>query len=194
MPTSLGKRLCVSLPFVFPVDAVLVSAKKGPEEASAFARSIAGLRQFCPWLRSFFLLVDEEEFPDIPYAPARLRLVRKRDFSVSPDGLDPVHAAHSVPELSEQFLIVTAGSAPERDMLPSDFFTPNGIPFVFLDATQADAAFPAVPGLFAQTRANAADFLAQRGGVMPPPAENVDYFTSIGRWAYSVGRSVPLFR
>jgi hypothetical protein len=194
MPTSLEKRLCVSLPFVFPVDAVLVSAKKGPEEIFAFARSIAGLRQFCPWLRLLFILADEEEFPDLPHAPAKLRLVRKRDFSVSPDGPDPVYAAHNVPELSEQFLIVTPGCAPDRDMLPSDFFTPNGIPFVFLDPTRADAVFPAVPGLFAQTRANAADYLAQRGGVMPPPAENADYFTSIGRWAYSVGRSVPLFR
>jgi hypothetical protein len=183
------------------VDAVLVPAGKGAEHASAFARSIAGLQRRCPWLRLLFLVLDGEELPDLPHAPANLRPVGGGDFPASAAGPDPARAAHDLPGLSEQYLLVRAGSAPERDMLPSDFFSPNGIPFVFLDRTEkGPATFSAVSGIFAQTKENSADFLAGLAGVagvsnpVPSGAECRDYFTSAGRWACSAGRAVPLYR
>jgi hypothetical protein len=198
MPTGLEKRLCASLSASFPVDAVLVPAAGAG--ASAFARSITGLQKHCPWLRFLFLLLEGEELPDCPSAPATLRPIRKRDFPASAPDLDPVWSAHAVPGLSEHYLIVTAGAAPERDMLPQDFFTPNGIPFVFLDATGTDAASPADSGIFAQTRENSADFLAglacppYSDGAAPPRTDCRDYFTAAGRWASFSGRAVPLYR
>ena len=191
MATRPEKRLCSSLPALFPVDAVLVPATQERGEASAFARSIAGLQRRCPWLRLLFLVLDGDELPDIPPASAKLRLVRKRDFPASPAGIDPVYAAHTMPGLSEQYLLVRAGSAPERDMLPQDFFTPNGIPLLLLDRT---ATAPEDYGIFAQTKENSADFLAGPHGAVPPHTDCRDYFTAVGRWASSSGRSVPLYR
>jgi hypothetical protein len=192
MPMDLGKRLCVSLSASFPVDAVLVPAAEA--EYPAFARSITGLQKHCPWLRMLFLLLKGEDVPTFPSTTATLRPIRKRDFPVSAPGSGPVWSAHSLPGLSEHYLIVTAGAAPEQDMLPQDFFTPNGIPLLLLDAEQEGIA---VSGIFAQTRKNSVDFLARlesRGGAVPPLPDCRDYFTAAGRWASSSGRAVPLYR
>jgi hypothetical protein len=192
MPSRPEKRLCASLSVTFPVDAVLVPAEKGAENTSAFVHSIAGLQKYCPWLRLLFFAPSGDELPDIPSVPAKLRPVRKRDFPASSAGFDTAYAAHSLPGLSEQYLLVRAGSAPERDMLPLDFFSPNGIPFLFLDAAKEESLVTS--GIFAQTRENSADFLACLQGAVPPLADCLEYFTSVGRWACSVGRSVPLYR
>jgi hypothetical protein len=198
MPMRLEKRLCASLPAVFPVDAVLVPVADGAGQTSTFTRSITGLQRHCPWLRLLFLAMEGDELPEISHAPDNLRPIRRRDFPLSSTDFAPVYAAHDLPGLSEQYLLVQAGSTPERDMLPLDFFTPNGIPYLLLEAAETDpASLPSISGIFAQTRANSADFpvwLSAQGGAVPSFADCREYYTAIGRWAYFSGRSVPLYR
>ena len=127
----LENRLCVSLPTAMAVDAVLIPAETEGGSAHAFARSVSGLQKYLPWLRQVFIVLERDAAPEFFPVPENLRFIHVQAFSAA--GFDVAHTAHGLSGMSEQYLLVTTEFMPERAMLPSDFFTPNGIPFLLLE-------------------------------------------------------------
>ena len=190
-PEAAGAKLCASLPISFPIDAVIVpgcrhEARKAETLAQDLSRSLAGLKQHCSWLRTIF----GAGFAADPCLP---------DLSCTdtPGDLPPELHIHAIPGLAECYLVVRAGWVPDRDLLPADFFTPNGLPFLLLEKTGSApmcrdtsstifGGFRVAGGVFPQNKDNAAAF----GAGMR--TDSGDYFALAGEWAAAASRTVPL--
>ena len=188
--TPLDKRLCTSLAFSFPVDAVLV-----PDDASQVDGTLAGrmpevLNARCPWLRRIFIVGDLAE--PTPPLPDNTRVVSMDSISPRTRGFDLEAYLHLLPDISEYYLIIRPGFSPKRDLLPLDFFTPNGIPLLRLAATpETPADFTFAEDAMPQTRENSMGFLDESGHCHDGPA-NERYAAKAGRWAFRTGRAVPV--
>ena len=185
--TPLESRLCASLAFIHPVDAVILS-----NDATS-VRTAASLKRHCPWLRYIFSISNEgTTAPDITRT-GHIRHIPTEAFSPTDSLFGPEAHCHNIPGISEYFLIVPPGYSPERNLLPLDFFTPNGIPLIRLRKIDGDCGSingcAWLPGIIAQTRENAAAFLME--AEKTSQSGTTEYYDDVARWAFHTGRAVP---
>ena len=182
-------RLCASLAFPFDVDAVIVCGEH--EEA---ATRIAALERHCSWLRHIVVVCSAATAAPSAARNERVRSVRPNEFMPAAAAFGPEAYCQDIPGISDYFLIVPSGSEPRRDLLPLDFFTPNGIPLLRLRKTQDEPgiidSYALAPGIMAQTRENAAAFLRENDATAP--CGNAGYFAAAAGQAFAAGRVVPV--
>lgn len=118
----LGSRLCTSLRPLYDIDAVFLSAR--PD-------MVRQARGSAPWPgKLFFVRAQDEPAPD--NLPAGFFSVSEAELGTGKDDsrIPPEALLHTLPLLSDNFLVVPAGLPPEGLPHPLDFFTPNGIPLI----------------------------------------------------------------
>ncbi|MDR1660715.1 MAG: hypothetical protein LBR94_10365 [Desulfovibrio sp.] len=169
LPAPPGNRLCVSIPPDWTADAVLLCG--GGEAGSA--ADAASLRAAMPWLRRIHVEAgaDGTDYPD--WTP---------DLIMMPDGITEADLP-GLESLAEYFIVFRPGRLPANPLLPADFFTPNGIPLLFVQPGDGDASGPPVflPGPFCRTKSLARLF-AESTEIQPALDEYAEVFA---RWAYA---------
>ena len=119
LPFQPGNRLCVSLTADWPVD-IVVSGEAPMDKA------IPAIRRYMSWARRIHVW------------PGRLKKTGA-DLAALPEGAEEPYL-HQVSTLAENFIVLRATAPPLRACRKLDFFTPNGIPLVFI--RQEDAKEP----------------------------------------------------
>jgi hypothetical protein len=206
--TPLGGRLCSSLQPNFSIDAVVIPSSSGTADRHLAKR----LRYNAPWLRAIYYPADE--LPEDLQQAGGMKVLSAAALSRDAPfpGLPVQAVLHVHPGLAECFLVVSDGGITDRPLHPLDFFTPNGIPLLFLESAvsnsqSGEGASPDVtiergiggarplPGIYAATRDNAEKFLpvfisgASGNGASPPDFSS--YHTLLSRWTYEQGLAVP---
>jgi hypothetical protein len=186
--TPLQNRLCASLTFPFVIDAVVTD-----NDNKAVAGSLNALGRHCPWIRCLYIVLRGTVAGSGVPQTEHVRFIRTDEFMPPESSFGPEAYFHAIPGISEYFLIVPPGCRPERDLLPLDFFTPNGIPLLRLRKTEdgtgvVDGCAP-VPGIMAQTVENAAAFLQDAEATAA--RASAGYYTEAARWAMTAGKVVP---
>ncbi len=184
----LAERLCTSLAFSFPVDAVILPDDMARDGETASARTLESLKTEGLWLRRIF--VPRTFSGATPSSPDRVSFVDMDDLLRQPKRLEPDAYLHLLPEISEHYLIVKPGFSLRRGSIPLDFFTPNGIPLLRLKKKKApDGGFAVSEDVLSQTCANSKDFLEE---YIPSRNETGgNYALASGRWAFRTGRAIP---
>ena len=207
--TPLADRLCTSLLPDFPVDAVIVLPAGNAVSREKVAVTLHSLIENAPWLRRIHLLASE-----LPEGIVEEKLSLLPPASLVPQNaiLPPQGYLHTVPDLVENYLVVPAGFQIEQPLLVVDFFTPNGIPLLFLQSRETGAEpivvnpdlgcaleavglfletalRPALYGIAAQCKENSAAFLTFAAAL--PPLEAESYPLALAHFAYAAGRVVP---
>lgn len=207
--TPLADRLCTSLLPGFPVDAVIVPSLNNSLSCEELDVSLRSLNEQAPWLRRIYLLA-----PELPEGAVEEKLSLLQPASIFPQNatLPPQGYLHAVPDLAEHYLVVPAGFQMEQARLVVDFFTPNGIPLLFLQAKETGAEpidvnpglgcaleavglflemalRPVLYGIAAQCKENSAAFLTFAAAL--PPLEAESYPLALAHFAYAAGRVVP---
>lgn len=191
--TPLEGRLCASLSCSFQVDAVVLASSEEHDEAR-IRRVLDALDKHCPWLRRIFLIKSgASSFAFIN--SERVATLAADDFTPGDSPFGPAAHVHEAPGLGEYYLVLSPEQAPVRNLLPLDFYTPNGIPLLPLEREGESAGGDAsrivrpAPGILAQTKENSVDFLATRKE--RPGGASGDYRSESGLWAYAAARVVP---
>ena len=186
--TPVENRLCASLQFPFEVDAVILC-----DEHEKAATRISALERHCSWLRQIVVVCSAATAASGISRNERIRSVRPDEFMPAA-AFGPEAYCQDIPDLGEYFLIVPSGVEPKRDLLPLDFFTPNGIPLLRLRKTQDEPgiidSYSLAPGIMAQTRENAAAFLRENDATAP--CGKAGYFAAAAGQAFAAGRVVPV--
>ncbi len=194
----LANRLCTSLAISFPIDIVLLpfAASSIPQpyaraetplapslKAEQVAACTENLQRHAPWVRTIFVIHTEDTPFLLPQNPQIQQMALR---SLLPEGRgEPAAYLHSVAALSEHYLVLYGLSSPQTELLPLDFFTPNGLPKLHLKKQQTGQH----GGLYPQTKEDSSDFMAseQALGMQGKP-----YFDSYTEWAYTERRIVPV--
>lgn len=209
--TPLSGRLCTSLLPDFPVDAVIIPAEGSALSLEEAALTLHSLKTHAPWLRRIHLLAAE-----LPGDLTDEKLYLLPPASIVPQNatMPPQGYLHMAADLAEYYLVITAGKQVEHESLAVDYFTPNGIPLLFLHeagTNQAEHTASHTPALdnaltaaglsietglqpmrcaiSASCKENDAAFLAFAGALPLPDAE--PYHHALAHWGYAAGRVVP---
>jgi hypothetical protein len=127
--TPLGNRLCTSLQFGFPTDAVLDMPQ---DSADAILNAARRLADSLPWLRKIYILSEGQPATHSPEAKIQAIAppLADADQPTPRHPLPRVAALHRLPDLSEYYLVFFSARRLKKSLLPHDFYTPNGIPLL----------------------------------------------------------------
>lgn len=114
LDVPVGNRLCVSIRPRWKADAVLWG--EWPE--AELTETVASIRTTMPWLRRIYVQPSGLKSPG-------------QDVHILPKGLEEADL-HRVKNLGEHFIVFLPTHLPATPLLPADFFTPNGIPLLFV--------------------------------------------------------------
>jgi hypothetical protein len=161
------RRFCVSRAFDRPVDLILTHGWDAPATKAA----LYSLRRFMPWLRRIFI-------------PSTVRGITDDNRVVAPPAAMGEDTLHSAADITEYFITLPRAAREDISgpLLPTDFFTPNGLPLLFAAPGGTAAAPPFVFGPAARTKKLTELFAAE--GI--PPGDNAASYTlAFARWAYA---------
>ncbi len=100
--------------------------------------SLRSLHNFAPWVRTIFVVTDEQTPSWLRTEHPRVRIVDHREFIPGqhlPTFNSHVIEAylHTIPGLAAHYIYMNDDLFLGRPCRKTDFFTPNGLPLVFLD-------------------------------------------------------------
>ena len=155
--------------------------------------SLRSLEMFAPWVRRVFIVTDGQRPAWLEEHPG-IRLVDHEEIIPSeylPTFSSPVIEAflHRIPGLGEHYLYFNDDVFLSAPCVPGDFFTPNGLPYLFTDWRRprrrgyARAATP-----HSRSHANVRRYLEERG-IRPAPA----LITAHGPFAQTRQNSLDAF-
>ena len=170
LPCPVANRLCISLSLAWPVDIVMLGGLDRPGPGP----NLADLRAAMPWARRIFVPAAEAGH----FGP---------EAAILPEGME-MSRLPQVADLAEHF-IVLRGRLPGRLLTPLDFFTPNGLPLLFV---RADCAQPCFAGVAAGMCKTAAALFAEAVAGDPSLSGPEGYMASWARWAYTNQRGIPV--
>ena len=165
LPYPPGNRLCVSLKPDWTTDLVLLSGEY-PTEA------VIAIRRRLPWVRQ------------IHVRPKRPSERLGRGLVTLPEGMEE-RRLHQADSLAEHFLVLRAAEAPMRPYRQLDFFTPNGIPLVFVRQEEIRIPSPFVRCVASRSKSLSALFAEEA------PAAPEEYADAFARWACDKQHAIP---
>ncbi|MDL2267362.1 hypothetical protein LJC46_05170 [Desulfovibrio sp. OttesenSCG-928-G15] len=205
--TPLEGRLCTSLLPEFPVDAVILPYSTGkPGAGEASIASAVGVKRSAPWLRRVYVMEKNPPSKNSPGFPPYARqeaaegivlcdpdTLRSdpvfREFGPVPDNPHSVSLLqklptdallHAIPGIAEHFIVLHAPASAKLDSV-LDYYTPNGIPLIYVNrvpentsacctptealtamrdyaASEAQLYRRPIPGAYPQTKDSSASF------------------------------------
>jgi hypothetical protein len=135
-PEMAAKRAAYHPPERVP--GALSRGKSLYEDNDELRYSLRSLEQYAPWVRKIFIVVDGQQ-------PAWLRLDHEKIHLVDHREIIPAHCLptfnshvieaylHRIPGLAERYIYLNDDFFLAAPCEPGDFFTPNGLPYIFTD-------------------------------------------------------------
>ena len=97
--------------------------------------SLRSVERYAPWIRRIFIVTDRQTPPWLDTSNPKIRIVDHSEI-LPPEALPTFnsvvieHALHRIPGLAEHFLYANDDMFFNREVSPSDFFTPEGLPII----------------------------------------------------------------
>ncbi|GHU02922.1 hypothetical protein FACS1894158_00070 [Betaproteobacteria bacterium] len=166
LPMPPKNRFCTSLLPEWECDVVLM----GSWQREALKTALLSIVLDMPWVRYIFVQADAMDM-----VSERIRFL--------PDGMEEMHL-HCVELLSEHFIVIRSEWLPSVPLCRVDFFTPNGMPLLFVDTNGQDGQEEHfVQTASARTKTLSAVFEQSREGLELPAATK--YTDALTRFAYA---------
>ena len=137
--------------------------------------SLRSLKHYAPWIRRVFIVTDGQRPSWLNTANPKIRMVDHRD--IIPAKYLPTFSSrvietflHDIPDLAEHYVYFNDDVFLACPCEPGDFFTANGLPYIFTDwrrPRRVSYARNATP--HTASHANVLSYLEERG-ITPTPA------------------------
>lgn len=128
----LENRLCTSLSFPYSIDVVLTYGDLSTEEAAAsIIKIIPHFQKCCPWASKLFI-ISKQPLKPFTSQPKGLTITYLQKTDVIAGNLNGSIEGHihTIPNLSEYYLVAPHTTRLKSKTHPLDFYTPNGIPLL----------------------------------------------------------------
>jgi hypothetical protein len=139
--------------------------------------SLRSISQYAPWIRHVYLVTDRQVPTWLDAEVPGITVVDHRDIFTDPSHLPAFNShaiethLHRIPGLSEQYLYFNDDVFLGRPVDPSRFFTPSGLPRLFLSKATVDLLPPAdTDTALVAARKKSADLIERHFGVRPTRA------------------------
>ena len=99
--------------------------------------SLRSVERYAPWIRRIYIVTDRQTPRWLDTSNPKIRIVDHSEI-LPPEALPTFnsvvieHALHRIPGLAEHFLYANDDMFFNREVSPSDFFTPEGLPIIRL--------------------------------------------------------------
>lgn len=188
--TPLGNRLCTSLSFPYSIDIVLTGLSAG-EAYPSVKKVISHIQECCVWVSKLFIVSRQPLKPSTPQ-PEDLSIIYLQEADIVSNTLNGnvEEYIHTIPNLSEYYLVVPHTMQLTNKTHPLDFFTPNGIPLLYgVQYHNQSLDFSPISPIQPYTKESVTAFMKLRQSTTTL-FNSPNFYSNYAQWTYENGLAI----